>query len=57
MRLARKARWSFTEVAVALKWERGGGQMQVTNEDRSGKGEEGERRMSGQNHDGDCTIM
>ena len=56
MRLARKARWSFTEVAVALKWE-GGGQMQVTNEDRSGKGEEGERRMSGQNHDGDCTIM
>ena len=30
--------------------------MQVTNEDRSGKGEDGERRMSGQNHDGDCTI-
>ena len=56
MRLARKARWSFTEVAVALKWERGG-QMQVTNEDRSGKGEEGERRMSGQDHDGDYTIM
>lgn len=31
--------------------------MQVTNEDRSGKGEEGERRMSGQNHDSDYTIM
>ena len=23
MRLAQKARWSFTEVAVALKWEGG----------------------------------
>lgn len=58
MRLARNARWSFTEVAVALKWEGGGWrQMQVTNEDRSGKGEGGERRMSGQNHDGDYTIM
>lgn len=57
MRLARNARWSFTEVAVALKWEGGWRQMQVSNEDRSGKGEGGERRMSGQNHDGDYTIM
>ena len=52
MRLARKARWSFTEVAVALKWELGGwGEANAGNErgpirEGGGGGAEDERAES-----------
>lgn len=50
MRLARNARWSFTEVAVALKWE-GGVEANAGNErgpirEGGGRGAEDERAES-----------